>query len=94
MHADFPPSSRRTFFRLCDAWAITFDPTTSELRPRRSDVWGPMAHGLGSLWIVGGMLPLVLVVEVLFRYVAAGVTKVADLTCGIGADSITGGDGS
>lgn len=29
------------------------DPTTSELRPRRSDAWGPMAYGLGSLWIVG-----------------------------------------
>ena len=29
------------------------DPRTSELRPRRSGSWGPMAFGLGSLWVVG-----------------------------------------
>lgn len=32
-----------------------------------------LALSRGSLWTVGGMLPLVLVVEVLFRYVVAGV---------------------
>jgi serine/threonine protein kinase len=27
------------------------DPTTSQLSPRTSAYWGPMAHGFGSLWV-------------------------------------------
>jgi streptogramin lyase len=29
------------------------DPATSQLRPRESAVWGPMAYGFGSLWVLG-----------------------------------------
>jgi serine/threonine protein kinase len=29
------------------------DPVTSEMDPRRSDFWGPMAYGYGSLWVLG-----------------------------------------
>jgi streptogramin lyase len=29
------------------------DPATSEMDPRPSEFWGPMAYGFGSLWILG-----------------------------------------
>ena len=29
------------------------DPATSRLQPRESAVWGPMAYGFGSLWVLG-----------------------------------------
>jgi DNA-binding beta-propeller fold protein YncE len=29
------------------------DPDTSQLDPRRSALWGPMAYGFGSLWVLG-----------------------------------------
>ncbi len=32
------------------------DPATSRLSPRRSSIWGPMAYGFGSLWVLGGDL--------------------------------------
>jgi streptogramin lyase len=40
-------------------WAGSFrtisriDPVTSEMDPRRSEFWGPMAFGFGSLWVLG-----------------------------------------
>jgi DNA-binding beta-propeller fold protein YncE len=32
------------------------DPATGRLRPRASPVWGPMAFGFGSLWVLGSEL--------------------------------------
>jgi streptogramin lyase len=32
------------------------DPATSRLTPRRTSVWGPMAYGFGSLWLLGDEL--------------------------------------
>jgi streptogramin lyase len=32
------------------------DPATSEMSPRPSEVWGPMAYGFGSLWVLGSEL--------------------------------------
>jgi hypothetical protein len=32
------------------------DPLTGRLRPRASPVWGPMAYGFGSLWVLGSEL--------------------------------------
>ncbi|MGZ8708498.1 MAG: protein kinase domain-containing protein [Gaiellaceae bacterium] len=32
------------------------DPVTGRLRPRTSPVWGPMAFGFGSLWVLGTKL--------------------------------------
>jgi streptogramin lyase len=29
------------------------DPSTSEIDPRPSEFWGPMAYGFGSLWVLG-----------------------------------------
>jgi serine/threonine protein kinase len=29
------------------------DPVTSEMDPRRSEFWGPMVYGFGSLWVLG-----------------------------------------
>jgi len=29
------------------------DPVTSEMEPRRSEFWGPMVYGFGSLWVLG-----------------------------------------
>jgi serine/threonine protein kinase len=29
------------------------DPATSEMDPRRSEFWGPMVYGFGSLWVLG-----------------------------------------
>jgi streptogramin lyase len=29
------------------------DPVTSEIDPRRSEFWGPMVYGFGSLWVLG-----------------------------------------
>ena len=61
------------------------DPTTSELRPRRSDVWGPMAHGLGSLWIVGRELE---------RLAPATMTSIGRVGLTGGAVSVATGLGS
>jgi DNA-binding beta-propeller fold protein YncE len=32
------------------------DPVTSEMDPRRSEFWGPMVYGFGSLWVLGPQL--------------------------------------
>jgi Protein kinase domain len=32
------------------------DPSTSQLRGRASEAWGPMAHGFGSLWVAAAEL--------------------------------------
>ena len=61
------------------------DPRTFELRPRPSDYWGPMAYGLGSLWIIG---------EELERVAPATMQSLGRVELSAGAAAITIGLGA
>ena len=61
------------------------DPRTSGLTPRPSEYWGPMAYGLGSLWIVG---------EELERVAPATMRSRARVELAVGAAAITTGLGA
>jgi serine/threonine protein kinase len=69
------------------------DPVTSEMDPRRSEFWGPMVYGFGSLWVVGPELErlspstmrLVATVELPEGY--------SDIATGLGAVWVAVGEG-
>jgi serine/threonine protein kinase len=61
------------------------DPTTSQLSPRTSAHWGPMAHGFGSLWVAG---------EELQRLAPASARSIATVALAEGADDVETGFGS
>lgn len=61
------------------------DPRTLELSPRPSEYWGPMAYGLGSLWIVA---------EELERVAPATMRSIARVELTAGATAITTGLGA
>jgi DNA-binding beta-propeller fold protein YncE len=70
-------ASSRTISRI--------DPVTSRLTPRRSSVWGPMAYGFGSLWVLG---------EHVERLSPRTMRRVATIDLAGGSGSITTGLGS
>jgi streptogramin lyase len=61
------------------------DPTTSQLSPRTSAHWGPMAHGFGSLWVAG---------EDLHRLAPASARSIATVALADGAEEVETGFGS
>jgi DNA-binding beta-propeller fold protein YncE len=80
-------------------WAGSFrtisriDPDTSQMDPRRSEYWGPLAYGFGSLWVLGPELE---------RLSPATMRRVAtvdlpggydDIATGLGAVWVADGEG-
>jgi serine/threonine protein kinase len=61
------------------------DPDTSQLDPRRSALWGPMAYGFGSLWVLGPDLE---------RLSPATMRRVATVDLPVGSNDIATGLGA
>jgi len=61
------------------------DPKTSQMRHRRIGVWGPMAYGFGSLWIVGRNLVQVSALTMKRVATIPATTSYADLATGFGS---------
>jgi serine/threonine-protein kinase len=80
-------------------WAGSFraisriDPATSELLPRSSEVWGPMAYGFGSLWVLRDALerlsPATMRRQATVELGDGGV----DVATGLGSVWVADGDG-
>jgi serine/threonine protein kinase len=61
------------------------DPDTSQLDPRRSALWGPMAYGFGSLWVLGPDLE---------RLSPATMRRIATVDLPVGSNDIATGLGA
>jgi DNA-binding beta-propeller fold protein YncE len=70
------------------------DPVTSQLRPRVSSAWGPMAYGYGSLWILGRELERVSVATGRLVGTVDLVGSPTDVATGFGSVWIADEDGA
>jgi streptogramin lyase len=61
------------------------DPKDSQLRHRQIDVWGPMAYGFGSLWIVGQNVVQVSALTMKRVATVPDTTSYSDITTGFGS---------
>jgi serine/threonine-protein kinase len=79
-------------------WAGSFqaisriDPETSELQPRSSEVWGPMAYGFGSLWVLRDDLER-LSPATMRRQATVELSGADDVATGLGSVWVADGEG-
>jgi hypothetical protein len=89
----FDPGTGYLAYGAKTIWAASFraisriDPTTSELVPRTSAVWGRLAYGFGSIWTIGLERRLVRLAPVTLR-------PKATLELSFGSKDVTVGEGS
>jgi hypothetical protein len=89
----FDPGAGYLAYGAKTIWAASFraisriDPTTSELVPGTSAVWGRLAYGFGSIWTIGLERRLVRLAPVTLR-------PKATLELSFGSKDVTVGEGS